>query len=226
VQRVVVRVWLPDRPGALGQVASRIGAVRGDVVGIEILERGAGRAIDELVVELPDDARTDLLAAEIGEVDGVDVEDVRVLTGERHADELDALEAAAHLAEQWDGEHGDHLLCEEIGRLLEADWALVAAHEPAAVLAVRGNAPGLPWLQAFLEGSRHLGPDHAESAPQDVAWAEMPLTGRLVAVGRAARPLRWRERTTVALVARVADGLGQAGASQRKDRSTARRQPA
>ena len=56
----VVRVWLPDRPGALGQVASRIGAVRGDVVGIDILERGAGRAIDELVVELPDD---DLAAA-------------------------------------------------------------------------------------------------------------------------------------------------------------------
>src|SRR5687767_13200202 len=51
----VVRLWLPDRPGALGQVASRIGAVRGDVVGIEILERGAGRAIDELVVRLPDD---------------------------------------------------------------------------------------------------------------------------------------------------------------------------
>ena len=33
VHRFVVRVWLPDRPGALGQVASRIGAVRGDVVG-------------------------------------------------------------------------------------------------------------------------------------------------------------------------------------------------
>ena len=46
----IVRVWLPDRPGALGQVASRIGAVRGDVVGIDILERGAGRAIDELAV--------------------------------------------------------------------------------------------------------------------------------------------------------------------------------
>ena len=49
----VVRVWIPDRPGALGQVASRIGAVRGDVAGIEILERGGGRAIDEIVVELP-----------------------------------------------------------------------------------------------------------------------------------------------------------------------------
>ena len=48
-----MRVWLPDRPGALGAVASRIGAVRGDLVGVDILERGAGRAIDELVVELP-----------------------------------------------------------------------------------------------------------------------------------------------------------------------------
>src|SRR5215204_3609233 len=28
---LVVRVWLPDRPGALGQVASRIGGLRGDV---------------------------------------------------------------------------------------------------------------------------------------------------------------------------------------------------
>ncbi|MEY2434225.1 MAG: hypothetical protein QOC92_3950, partial [Acidimicrobiaceae bacterium] len=25
-----MRVWLPDRPGALGAVASRIGAVRGE----------------------------------------------------------------------------------------------------------------------------------------------------------------------------------------------------
>ena len=27
----VARIWVPDRPGALGAVASRIGAVRGDV---------------------------------------------------------------------------------------------------------------------------------------------------------------------------------------------------
>ena len=35
----VVRIWLPDRPGALGAVASRIGAVRGDLIGVDILER-------------------------------------------------------------------------------------------------------------------------------------------------------------------------------------------
>ena len=31
-----MRVWLPDRPGALGLVASRIGAIGGDIVGIDV----------------------------------------------------------------------------------------------------------------------------------------------------------------------------------------------
>lgn len=210
MQRFVVRVWLPDRPGALGQVASRIGAARGDVVGIEILERGAGRAIDELVVELHDDSTKELLIAEIGEVDGVDVEEIRPLTAERHADELEALEAAAHLVEEWDADHGDHLLCEEIGRLLDADWSVVALHDPPTVLAVRGNAPALPWILAFTDGSRHLAAD-VTAGPSDMAWAEMAASGRIAAVGRRDRPLRWRERSTLSLVARVADGLAHLG---------------
>jgi hypothetical protein len=47
-----MRIWLPDAPGVLGAVAAEIGAVRGNVVGLEVLEREAGVAIDELVVEL------------------------------------------------------------------------------------------------------------------------------------------------------------------------------
>ena len=49
-----MRIWLPDAPGVLGAVAAEIGAVHGNVVGLEVLEREAGVAIDELVVELPD----------------------------------------------------------------------------------------------------------------------------------------------------------------------------
>ena len=60
---VRLRVWLPDRPGALGAVASRIGGVKGDVIGIEILEQGAGRAVDDLVVALPSASLVDLLVA-------------------------------------------------------------------------------------------------------------------------------------------------------------------
>jgi ACT domain-containing protein len=77
VHRYVVRIRLPDRPGALGQVASRIGAVGGDIVAIDILERAEGRAIDEFVLELDGDHLVELLRTEIHEVDGVQVEDVR-----------------------------------------------------------------------------------------------------------------------------------------------------
>src|SRR5688572_8586376 len=95
----IVRMWLPDRPGALGQVASRIGAVRGDVVGIDILERGGGRAVDELVVSLPDASVVDLLVAEITQVDGVAVEEVRRVASDRPDAGLVALGMAASLAE-------------------------------------------------------------------------------------------------------------------------------
>src|SRR5437764_3664222 len=100
----VLRVWVPDRPGALGSVASRIGAVRGDLVGIDILERGGGRAIDELIVDLPDESLVPLLVAEVGQVDGVDVEDVRPTTESLHDPRLDALETAAGIVEQSDVE--------------------------------------------------------------------------------------------------------------------------
>ena len=100
VTTYVVRVWVPDRPGALGAVASRIGAVRGDLVGIDILERGGGRAIDELLVDLPDDDLVPLLISEVAEVDGVDVEDVRPAADWLSDPRLDALETAAVLVEQ------------------------------------------------------------------------------------------------------------------------------
>ena len=71
MERYLLRVSLPDRPGALGQVASRIGAVGGDIVAVDILSRGGGRAVDEFVVELAGDHLMDLLGHEIHGVDGV-----------------------------------------------------------------------------------------------------------------------------------------------------------
>lgn len=72
----VVRIALPDRPGALGLVASRIGAVGGDIVAINILEREDGRAVDEFVVEIGREL-TELLQSEVHEVDGVSILEIR-----------------------------------------------------------------------------------------------------------------------------------------------------
>jgi ACT domain-containing protein len=73
----VVRIALPDRPGALGLVASRIGAVGGDIVAINILERDGGQAVDEFVVEIGGEHLVGLLQNEIHEVDGVSVLEIR-----------------------------------------------------------------------------------------------------------------------------------------------------
>ena len=110
-----MRVWLADRPGALGSVASRIGGVGGDVIGIESLERGAGRAIDDLVVALPDTKLIDLLVAEIQQVDGVDVEEVVTVTPDSVDPDVAALENTADL-----------LLLDDRGAMLQGLCTIVA----------------------------------------------------------------------------------------------------
>jgi hypothetical protein len=204
VHTYLVRVWLPDRPGALGQVASRIGAVRGDVVGIEILERGAGRAIDELVVALPERGLVDLLVAEIGQVDGVDVEDVRELAGDRHDAGLAALATAVRLVEGPDAGAVLRTLCEQTLADFEADWAMALRLEPVEAVVEVGATPPAAWVAAFVLGSRHLD-NGTEGCPDDVAWADLPAGGVALALGRKGRPFRWRERRQLASLARIAD---------------------
>ena len=202
----LVRVWLPDRPGALGQVASRIGAVRGDVVGIEILERGAGRAIDELVVELPEDGLVDLLVGEISQVDGVDVEDVRTLRSDRHDPGLTVLSTATRLMEAEDEAMVLKVLCEHLVADFECDWAVALRLTPAETMVEVGDAPSAAWVAAFVHGSRHLdGHADGDGGPDDVAWADLGRAGIALAVGRKGRPFRWRERRQLAALARIAE---------------------
>lgn len=209
----VVRVWLPDRPGALGQVASRIGAVRGDVVGIDILERGGGRAIDELTVCLPERGLLDLLVAEIMQVDGVAVEDVRRVDPGRPDSEVLALEIAARLVEAAPAARRAVL----DGALLDAfdaQWVVTIddadrSTDPAqVVVGARGTAPDLAWLRAFLAGSRHLSPDEQSAgAPGDLAWTRLDGSSLIVVIGRVDRPFHTRERRQIDLLGRIAAGL-------------------
>ena len=200
----VVRVWLPDRPGALGAVASRIGAVRGDLVGIDILERGGGRAIDELVVELPSEHLVPLLTAEMGQVDGVDVEDVRLAVEADHDHRLGALEAAAVLVEQLTLDGLFEELCHHARHTFDADWAVLLDLEGPSPMASAGQPPPAPWLAAFLHGASAavVGTD---GGPDDVAWAALPTADQALVVGRQGRPFRARERRQLVALSRIAD---------------------
>jgi hypothetical protein len=204
----IVRVWLPDRPGALGQVASRIGAVRGDVVGIDILERGGGRAVDELAVELPDEALVPLLLQEIAQVDGVDVEDVRPAADALHDPRLDALETAAQLVGATSVDGLLDALCVLGSRTVGADWAVVVDADAADVLAGTGAAPGAAWLAAFVAGSRSsaaVAGGSVAAGPDDVVWAPLPGAGLALVLGRSGTAFRARERRQAAALARIVD---------------------
>ena len=201
----VVRVWIPDRPGALGAVASRIGAVRGDVVGIDILERGAGRAIDELYVELPDADLVDLLLTEIKAVDGVAVEDVREADGVRDA-RLDALETASTLIACADVEDLLGVLTKQAVADFGADWAAVLDDAGQSLRASEGPAREAAWLAAFVAGSASSEAVAAgDAGPDDLAWAALPAAGLHLVIGRSGRPLRSVERRQVGALARIAD---------------------
>ncbi|HLI16413.1 MAG TPA: hypothetical protein VKV23_10230 [Acidimicrobiales bacterium] len=201
----VLRVWLADRPGALGAVASRIGAVGGDVVGIEILERGAGRVIDELLLELPSEDRVSLMLAKLAELDAVDVEDVRAIEGagrplaeplEVAADLLGARSVADLLA----------ALAGGVASASAAEWVAVLDPDEPAVLSAAGSPPPAPWLEAFVAGtSAGAGPHDAPGASvRDVAWARLEGTGLVLLAGRSGRPYRDRERRQLAALARIA----------------------
>jgi hypothetical protein len=206
VETYVVRVWIPDRPGALGAVASRIGAVRGDVVGIDILERGADRAIDELTVELPDETLVELLVNEIKAVDGVSVEDIRAVGDGVRDPRLDALEAAATLVEAKTVDDLLGLLTRHAVRGFAADWAAVLDDVEPVLRASEGPSPEAPWLLAFVQGSSTSeAVASGRSGPDELAWAALPAAQLHLVLGRGGVQLRAVERRQVAALARIAD---------------------
>lgn len=200
---IVIRVWLPDRPGALGQVASRIGAVRGDVLAIEILEQGGGRAVDELTVAIADRELMRLLVREIDAVDGVSVESIREVDADRSDPNLAALALGAAIAESPVAERLDVMIT-GVQRFTETDWVAVVRGEK--LIAHAGEPPDLAWLTAFLAGSEHLD-ELDDAAPSDLLWANLPSAGLRVAAGRSGNPIHERERVRLSLLARLADAL-------------------
>ena len=201
-----MRVWIPDRPGALGAVASRIGAVRGDVVGIDILERGADRAVDELTVELPDAGLVDLLVTEIQAVDGVAVEDIRPARGGVRDPRLDALESAATLVEATSASDLITSLAKHAVRDFGADWAAVIADGDGTLVASEGEVPDAKWLHAFVLGtSSSEAVASGQSGPDELASAALSAAHHHLVLGRGGRQLRAVERRQVAALARIAD---------------------
>lgn len=196
----LVRVELPDRPGALGAVASRIGAVRGDVVSIEIIRRTEGRALDEFVVELADAELVPLLLVEIAEVDGASVETIHPVAAGVTDQRLDAYDTAAAILEERTTQGVLAALASRTCHELDASWVAIIDSEDHMLMAASGQPPAAPWLAAHIRESDSRPPEGG-----DMTWVHLAAWDLTLLVGRPAWPIGARDRVRLESLARLAD---------------------
>jgi hypothetical protein len=208
VSHMVVRVWLPDRPGALGLVASRIGALGADIVGVDVLERSDHIAVDEFAISLPSVDLVNLLVREIEEVDGASVEEWR-LVGRFPDPRLDALESVERLCDASGAADVSRALVDAVCSEFDADWATVIDGEQ--VVAAAGTSVPEARVLAALAAGTAASPAVAsgEAGPDDLATARFPTSHVVLLVGREGHPFRRRERRQLIALARIADRLGR-----------------
>lgn len=170
----LLRLVVPDRPGTLGAVATALGGAGADIVSLDVLERAAGFAVDDVVVDLPTGRLPDSLITAARTVPGVEVESLRPFSGslDTHR-ELDFLDALAHAAEGTAAK----LLAAELPRIFHCGWAVVldCAGSRWDVVAASEAAPALddlelPWMP--LTTPRLL-PSDGDWLPE--RWREMAI---------------------------------------------------
>ena len=137
----LLRVLLPDRPGMLGAVASALGLVGADILSVDVVERSAGVAVDDLIVELPAGKLADALVTAAVSVPGVSVESIQhyyARVGGAH--EIELLEALATTPDRT-----AELLVSGAPQIFHAGWAVVVRYDERGPL-VEAASPAAPEL--------------------------------------------------------------------------------
>src|SRR5690606_12676273 len=123
-----LRVSLPDRPGALGQVARVLGTLGVDIHQVTVLDRETGRAVDDFTVSWPGSPEVEEVRDRLSAVPGVTVEGAwptREAPG--FAPDYDLLK---HV--MTDPGRAFPTLVDAAPHLVGADWAATIAFPPEA----------------------------------------------------------------------------------------------
>jgi hypothetical protein len=195
----LLRVLLPDRPGMLGAVATALGKAGADILGVDVVERSAGVAVDDLIVELPPGKLADTLVSAAVSVHGVSVESIqRYYPGasDTHR-ELELLESLANAPDR-----SAELLVAGAPRIFRAGWAVVVRYDERGPL-VEAASPAapelhdvdLPWLPLsraeVLDPTARWVPASWRALGTELAAAPLGDPDRAVLVGRPGGPA-WR----------------------------------
>jgi hypothetical protein len=176
VRSYLLRIELVDRPGSLGALAVALGSVGADILSLDVVDRGGGYAIDDLVIELPPGSMPDTLITAAESLRGVRVDSVRPHTGllEAHRE----LELLDHVAAAPDNATRLQVLVDEAPRVLRVSWCTVLRGSQGELERLAGSpgspetkADSAPWLP--IERAATLD-NTAEWVPQ--AWRDMDTT--------------------------------------------------
>ncbi|WP_216215752.1 ACT domain-containing protein [Amycolatopsis aidingensis] len=193
----LIRVQLPDSPGTLGAVATALGMVGADILSLDVVERGSGVAIDDLVVELPSGRLPDALITAAESVEGVEVDAVRPYAGvlDTHRE----LELVEEIAGQ--PAAGLEILVEGVPKIVRAGWSLVVRRQSDGSvkrLASSGAAPEapiaeLPWLPleraTVLDSEESWIPSTWQELGTELAATPLGKPDRALLVGRPGGPM-------------------------------------
>lgn len=193
----LLRVELEDRPGSLGSLAVALGSVGADILSLDVVERGPGYAIDDLVVDLPPGAMPDTLISAAEARPGVRVDSIRPHTGllEAHRE----LELIDHVAAAADRGQKIQVLVDEAPRVLRVGWCTVVelgADGPQRVAGSPGapetRAAQTPWLPldtaTVLDGSEDWVPQLWRDMDTTLAAAPLGEPRTAVVLGRPGGP--------------------------------------
>jgi hypothetical protein len=192
----LIRVQLPDRPGTLGAVATALGEIGADILSVDVVERGSGLAIDDLVVELPSGRLPDTLITAAESVEGVEVDAVRPYAGilDTHR-ELELVEEIAD-----DPRRGLEVFTEGVPKIIRAGWAVVVGPEGTGInrLTSSSAAPetrmaDVPWFPleraTVLDGEEEWVPETWRELGTELAATPLGKPDRVLVVGRPGGPM-------------------------------------
>jgi hypothetical protein len=159
-----------------------LGSVGADILSLDVVERTAGYAVDDLVVELPPGAMPDMLITAAEKLNGVYVDSIRPHTGllEAHRE----LELIDHIAAA--GKRHDKLqvLADEAPKVLRVGWCMVLTLGDSG-LDIVAASHGAPETEA--ESAPWLPLEHAEALDGTAGW--IPQVWRDFDTTLAAAPL-------------------------------------
>ncbi len=191
----LLRVRLTDRPGSLGSLAVALGSVGADILSLDVVERGDGFAVDDLVVELGPRSLPDTLITAAEALDGIRVESIRPYSGildtHRELELIDHVAAAGHDQLQ--------MLVDQVPRVLRVSWCTVLANTPDTAWRLFGSS-GVPETPpasfdflplpaaAALDSDAPWVPTPWHDMNTTLAAAPLGAIGKVVLVGRPGGP--------------------------------------